>query len=124
MESSLKEFTQLIGIDDFSESSKRLQEFLEEVSMPRTSSIERMKILPVVKQFSEWFPVESKGYPRCQEIVQTKPDASVFEGIKSAVVTAKTPLRKRGSEQEEQERSEEHTSELQSPDHLVCRLLL
>src|SRR5574344_2698135 len=103
MESSLKEFTQLIGIDDFSESSKRLQEFLEEVSMPRTSSIERMKILPVVKQFSEWFPVESKGYPRCQEIVQTKPDASVFEGIKSAVVTAKTPLRKRGSEQEEQE---------------------
>src|SRR5258708_27351046 len=24
----------------------------------------------------------------------------------------------------EQERSEEHTSELQSPDHLVCRLLL
>src|SRR5258708_25159140 len=26
--------------------------------------------------------------------------------------------------QDEQERSEEHTSELQSPDHLVCRLLL
>src|SRR5258708_35086132 len=27
-------------------------------------------------------------------------------------------------ESEEQYRSEEHTSELQSPDHLVCRLLL
>src|SRR5258708_21682436 len=27
-------------------------------------------------------------------------------------------------EPEEQRRSEEHTSELQSPDHLVCRLLL
>src|SRR5207244_6568113 len=26
--------------------------------------------------------------------------------------------------QEPQDRSEEHTSELQSPDHLVCRLLL
>src|SRR5258708_18838415 len=27
-------------------------------------------------------------------------------------------------ERSEQQRSEEHTSELQSPDHLVCRLLL
>src|SRR5258708_37193685 len=29
-----------------------------------------------------------------------------------------------GSDSEENARSEEHTSELQSPDHLVCRLLL
>ncbi|MFA6704387.1 MAG: UbiD family decarboxylase [Bacteroidales bacterium] len=104
MESSLKEFARIIGIDDFSESSKRLKEFLEEVSMPRAHGIERMKILPYVKQFSEWFPTKSKEYPRCQEIVQAKPDASVFEGIKSAVVTAKTPPRKnRVSEQEVQE---------------------
>ena len=104
MESSLKEFARIIGIDDFSESSGRLKEFLEEVSMPRANGIERMKILPVVRQFSKWFPAKSKGYPRCQEIVQAKPDASVFEGIKSAVVTAKTSLRKNtGSEQEEQE---------------------
>src|SRR5574344_2996 len=103
MESSLKEFAQLIGIDDFSESSKRLQEFLDEVFMPRANAIERMKILPVVKQFSEWFPVVSKGYPRCQEVVQAKLDVSAFKGITSAIVTAKTPLKtNRGSEQEEQ----------------------
>src|SRR5258708_9122813 len=30
----------------------------------------------------------------------------------------------RGSRQDHRARSEEHTSELQSPDHLVCRLLL
>src|SRR5258708_16019559 len=29
-----------------------------------------------------------------------------------------------GAPQDEEMRSEEHTSELQSPDHLVCRLLL
>src|SRR5258708_19319809 len=32
--------------------------------------------------------------------------------------------RERGDEATPQGRSEEHTSELQSPDHLVCRLLL
>src|SRR5258708_25134715 len=33
-------------------------------------------------------------------------------------------LRQIGSKEGDQTRSEEHTSELQSPDHLVCRLLL
>src|SRR5438552_11350137 len=35
-----------------------------------------------------------------------------------------TPTRPPGSIDRMVERSEEHTSELQSPDHLVCRLLL
>src|SRR5258708_31246283 len=35
----------------------------------------------------------------------------------SCSITSTVPLRRR-------KRSEEHTSELQSPDHLVCRLLL
>src|SRR5258708_26088737 len=34
------------------------------------------------------------------------------------------PLFRDGRVRQLQERSEEHTSELQSPDHLVCRLLL
>src|SRR5947208_13490698 len=39
--------------------------------------------------------------------------------------TAAPPGRdRRQRPQHEQQRSEEHTSELQSPDHLVCRLLL
>src|SRR5258708_11312139 len=33
-------------------------------------------------------------------------------------------LERHKAENEHRERSEEHTSELQSPDHLVCRLLL
>src|SRR5258708_15405543 len=33
-------------------------------------------------------------------------------------------LRRDGAADSRQRRSEEHTSELQSPDHLVCRLLL
>src|SRR5258708_27468419 len=34
------------------------------------------------------------------------------------------PLRRRETRLQQGRRSEEHTSELQSPDHLVCRLLL
>src|SRR5258708_27636672 len=62
---------------------------------------------------------------------------TVFEqaaphGLKSALLTAKKKtqsLLRTGSTirlaaEAPQNRSEEHTSELQSPDHLVCRLLL
>src|SRR5258708_4232257 len=45
--------------------------------------------------------------------------ASSTRSQSSAQLSAAAPLR--GSEER---RSEEHTSELQSPDHLVCRLLL
>src|SRR5258708_39180738 len=37
---------------------------------------------------------------------------------------ADRPALGRAAEPVDQQRSEEHTSELQSPDHLVCRLLL
>src|SRR5258708_20822993 len=42
---------------------------------------------------------------------------------KRAHVPAKTVIAK-GVGRQQANRSEEHTSELQSPDHLVCRLLL
>src|SRR5947208_12663080 len=52
------------------------------------------------------------------------------EGLKEIAIIVQTMNRKKPSrflESSEticQTRSEEHTSELQSPDHLVCRLLL
>src|SRR5258708_5259601 len=57
-----------------------------------------------------WDPVNTKS----------RPHASVSTGKPAIEVTAST-RRKTSSNSR---RSEEHTSELQSPDHLVCRLLL
>src|SRR5258708_26417353 len=45
-----------------------------------------------------------------------------IEGPHARIASA--PTRKRSSHAGLRSRSEEHTSELQSPDHLVCRLLL
>src|SRR5207244_11587331 len=44
--------------------------------------------------------------------------------IRRPRLSAAATVRKRPSHAGQRHRSEEHTSELQSPDHLVCRLLL
>src|SRR5258708_31195836 len=51
--------------------------------------------------------------------------AGVRQALGDAVVLADLPAARLGLTRDaERLRSEEHTSELQSPDHLVCRLLL
>src|SRR5258708_10783338 len=49
------------------------------------------------------------------------PEADAGDGAERALPGSTSPLEPLGVRQG---RSEEHTSELQSPDHLVCRLLL
>src|SRR5258708_26939334 len=50
--------------------------------------------------------------------------SSLLQETQSRSGWAVVELRRRGGQLTEFLRSEEHTSELQSPDHLVCRLLL
>src|SRR5258708_12781289 len=52
------------------------------------------------------------------------PDAAARHQLQRAVATRAGGRQKREAAQDVLGRSEEHTSELQSPDHLVCRLLL
>src|SRR5258708_21906501 len=48
----------------------------------------------------------------------------VDRAVRAADAAMKGPWRKVTPQERGRLRSEEHTSELQSPDHLVCRLLL
>src|SRR5258708_15309920 len=65
----------------------------------------------------------SKSAPRvcaagtCRTSVEDNPRLSIWERKTAASATSPSTRLSRA-------RSEEHTSELQSPDHLVCRLLL
>src|SRR5258708_29072879 len=52
------------------------------------------------------------------------PYTTLFRSCKVAIRTAPLPDRPTAKDVLLDKRSEEHTSELQSPDHLVCRLLL
>src|SRR5258708_11445671 len=48
----------------------------------------------------------------------------IYHGWAHLQIDSKVSVSANGAELKKRRRSEEHTSELQSPDHLVCRLLL
>src|SRR5258708_31942200 len=53
------------------------------------------------------------------------PYTTLFRSLRSHMISKKTHVESLfGTKMQKARRSEEHTSELQSPDHLVCRLLL
>src|SRR5947208_6480502 len=62
----------------------------------------------------------SEALDRMQRVARTKTDEAYIQAIRDGYRKYKAELARMDMDL----RSEEHTSELQSPDHLVCRLLL
>src|SRR6476660_4794844 len=71
-------------------------------------------ILPITPPDELAADIRMGERPNCSEVSFCSPPKSTFEAVSEPV--SATPS--------QPSRSEEHTSELQSPDHLVCRLLL
>src|SRR5438552_8974680 len=80
--------------------------------------------LPISPLFSlhDALPISRPRVARAQKIVRLHP--LLCSGSKGPARVSFHPFSSCRSLATGAERSEEHTSELQSPDHLVCRLLL
>lgn len=68
------------------ESPELIEEFIgdlfREILTERSSLMDKLKILPVLKEASQWFPKKSKGHAACQEVVFMKPEMSRLPVLK------------------------------------------
>src|SRR5258708_10451520 len=76
----------------------------------------RSTLFPYTTLFRSNFPYRTAG--------KRAPDRPAVLAAATREAAAELARRTQLSAEHETVRSEEHTSELQSPDHLVCRLLL
>src|SRR5438552_13867676 len=74
--------------------------------------------LPICPESLEWGPAEGIGPDIVEGVRRIKSEDGPDLLLSGSSTLTSTLFRCHGR------RSEEHTSELQSPDHLVCRLLL
>src|SRR5258708_13426149 len=77
----------------------------------------RSTLFPYTTLFRSHYSARRSGLEHLDRVVE------IFRGQRGVAVVLEEPAQ-RPDREKSRRRSEEHTSELQSPDHLVCRLLL
>jgi 4-hydroxy-3-polyprenylbenzoate decarboxylase len=71
-----------LGIESFDEISSYMESLLKELTQERGSFMDKLKILPYLKEASKWLPARFKGHPPCQESVLFQPDLGKFPILK------------------------------------------
>src|SRR5438552_12650017 len=97
-------------------SSRTYHFFLAWIRRPPTPTL-----FPYTTLFRSAGAVRHGGHARCAAVRRGVTDRDPEEPARGRLGEELSPLLRTAAQRA---RSEEHTSELQSPDHLVCRLLL
>lgn len=65
-----------LGVDRLTDIEADLERLMKEFLGPRASLMDKLKLLPALKEVGSWMPKTVRGHGACQEIVMEKPDLS------------------------------------------------
>lgn len=82
MMGSEKRIAYALGIESFDEISNYFETLLKELTQERGSLMDKLKILPHLKEAAGWLPKKFKGHAPCQESVLFKPELSRLPVLK------------------------------------------
>ena len=58
-----------LGVEELSEISERIDEMLKGVMTPKSSLMDKLRMLPLLADMAKWFPKKSSSRGECQEVV-------------------------------------------------------
>ena len=58
-----------LGVDDIKEISQRIDDMLKGVMTPKSSIMDKLRMLPLLADMAKWFPRKSTSRGECQEVV-------------------------------------------------------
>lgn len=82
MMGSEKRILLALGLNSFDEITSHFNRLLGEILKERNTLLNKLKLLPQLKEASNWMPSKYKGVPPCQESVLFKPDLNRFPILK------------------------------------------
>lgn len=68
-----------LGVDSLDDIGTRIEALLQQVSTPKNSLGDKLKMLPLLAEMSKWFPKRVSGRGACQQIVRTGDDTDLGE---------------------------------------------
>ncbi len=82
MMGSEKRVAMALGVDSFNDIDLYFDSLFKDILKERNSFIDKLKLLPYLKEASEWMPKKHKGASPCQEVVMSQPDLSKLPVLK------------------------------------------
>lgn len=73
---SEKRMCMALGVENLDSAGEDLGKMLQEFLGPKETFLEKLKILPALKEISSWIPRSIKRRGSCQEVIMDKPDLS------------------------------------------------
>lgn len=77
MTGSAKRICMALGVDDLSEIENRINTLFKEATSPKKGWMEKLKMLPLLKEISEWMPRHSSRKGDCQQVVWQDAEADL-----------------------------------------------
>ena len=71
-----------LGVDDLDDVAKEIERLFKELSSPKESVIEKLKMLPKLGEIASWMPKVISGKGECQEVIIMDPDMTKFPVMK------------------------------------------
>ena len=66
-----------LGVEQLSDISERFDNLIGTVTSPKESLADKLRLLPLLGEASQWFPRKKKGQGECQQVVLTGEDANL-----------------------------------------------
>ncbi len=82
MMGSEKRIALALGVESLDNVGEFIDDLFKELMTGRPTLIDKLKMLPVLKEASQWFPKRHKGHAPCQDIVLYKPDITRLPVLK------------------------------------------
>ena len=79
---SYKRMCITLGVNNLDESGKQMEDIFKQLSSPKESFTDKLKVLPMLGNIASWMPKVIKGRGECQQVINMNPDLSKIPVLK------------------------------------------
>ena len=80
---SIKRICMALNVEDLDDISDRIYGLFDQMTTPRASFLDKLKLLPLLKEVGAWMPNHKSGKGECQEVIVNNPDLSMLPVLKT-----------------------------------------
>jgi len=78
---SEKRMCMALGVEHLDEIGEKISRLLKQLAGPKTGLMDKLRLLPAMKEIASWMPKQRKGRGACQEVILREPDLSILPVI-------------------------------------------